>query len=169
MYKSVSVSHRSITELSDIWPSCSPQYGRRESKSFLIALWVWTGAEPTSSAAENLLLCDCGSVWTLLQLPVSFGETVAVFPPSAAIQLLQPTALCHGWQAYSLTVYLAVAEIDLATGNRPGNNNKNNSSSGGVPTGWRGNMSERFRSKETNLTQVHRVWTLPGCVGLGAE
>ncbi|KAI3358983.1 hypothetical protein L3Q82_015369, partial [Scortum barcoo] len=67
---------------------------------------------------------------------VSFWDAVAVFPPPAvllasSLRLLQPTALCHGWQPHSLTVYLAVAvaEIDLATGNRTSNNNENNGSS----------------------------------------
>lgn len=59
-----------------------------------------------------------------------------MFPPSAVLasplRLLQPAALCHGWQAHSLTVYLAVAEIDLETGSN--NNNENNSSS--FPPGW---------------------------------
>ncbi len=60
----------------------------------------------------------------------SFWDSVAVFPPPSSsgllllreLRLLQPTALCHGWQTYSLTVCLAVAEIDLATDDRSSNN-----------------------------------------------
>lgn len=45
------------------------------------------------------------------------GRCRSVSSPGGAgrsLPLLQPTALCHGWQAGRLTAHLAAAEIDLA-------------------------------------------------------
>lgn len=87
----------------------------------------------------------------------------AVFGPSAVpartAQRIQPTALCHGWQADRPTVDLAVAEIDFATGNSKNNNN----SSSGFPTGSDVVVSETCYQPHTQVAGWQEKLHWPKC------
>lgn len=117
-------------------------------------------------------------MWRIITSLVSFGNAVAVFPPSAvfvcSLQPSQPTVLCQCWQADSLTAGLDAAEIDVASGESNSNNdsssfpsNMNNVKKNGKERKicFRNDISFLFRicfkrKRKLKLKCLTRIWIL---------